>query len=77
MINNCEVKKVVFLPLSQRNLPSIIKTMRGEIERDLEAGNHIYFDITGGESLILVAFGMLSVEYGSCYNGRDKACVQG
>lgn len=61
--NNCEVKKVVFLPLSQRNLPSIIKTMRGEIERELEAGNHIYFDITGGESLILVAFGMLSVEY--------------
>lgn len=63
LTDNCEVKKVVFLPLSQRNLPSIIKTMRGEIERELEAGNHIYFDITGGESLILVAFGMLSVEY--------------
>lgn len=63
LINYCGVKKVVFLALSQRNLQSILKIMRDAIEGELKAGNHIYFDITGGESLILVAFGMLSVEY--------------
>lgn len=61
--NYCGVKKVVFLPLSHNDLESILNTMRSAIEREREAGNHMYFDITGGESLILVAFGMLSVEY--------------
>lgn len=63
LIDKCNVRKVVFLPLSDSDLPSILKTMRDAIERERDAGNHIYFDITGGESLILVAFGMLSVEF--------------
>ena len=61
--NYCGIKKIVFLPLSHSDLQSILGAMRGAIEREKEAGNHMYFDITGGESLILVAFGMLSVEY--------------
>lgn len=61
--NYCGVKKVIFLPLSHSELQSVSDTMRGAIEREREAGSHMYFDITGGESLILVAFGMLSVEY--------------
>lgn len=47
LINYCGVKKVVFLALSQSNLQSILKIMRDAIEGELEAGNHIYFDITG------------------------------
>lgn len=61
----CEVKKVVFHPLSRHDLQSTLKTMRIEIQYELARNNQIYFDITGGESLILVAFGMLSKEFGT------------
>ena len=39
--------------------------MRKEIQYEKSQNNQIYFDITGGESLILVAFGMLSKEFES------------
>ena len=61
--NYCGVKKVVFLPLSHSDLQSILDTMGGVIKREVESGSHMFFDITGGESLILVAFGMLSEKY--------------
>lgn len=60
---HCGVKSVVFHAMSHDNLPSILKTMRREIEQEKSQKNQIYFDITGGESLILVAFGILSKEY--------------
>ena len=59
----CGVKSVVFHALSQNNLQSTLSTMRKEIEHERSQNNQIYFDITGGESLILVAFGMLSREF--------------
>ncbi len=59
----CGVSKVVFQPMSHSNLKSILETMRKEIKLELDQKNNIYFDITGGESLILVAFGMLSKEF--------------
>lgn len=59
----CAVRQIKFLPLSHTDLNSVIKVMRGEIKRELSDGNEIYFDITGGESLILVAFGSLSTEF--------------
>ena len=59
----CDVHQVVFHPLSHNNLQSVLKTMKGEIEYEIGQGSDIYFDITGGESLILVAFGMLSEKY--------------
>lgn len=59
----CGVHDVVFYPLSQNDLQSVLKTMRKEIEHELRQGGKLYFDITGGESLILVAFGMLSKEF--------------
>lgn len=37
--------------------------MRVEIQREREQGAQMYFDVTGGESLILGAFGMLSKEF--------------
>lgn len=59
----CGVQFVTFCPLSQNSLQSVLKTMRKEIEHELGQGGKLFFDITGGESLILVAFGMLSKEF--------------
>ncbi len=60
--NVCHVKKVSFYSLSQDDLQSVLKCMKDAIEQEKESGSNLYFDITGGESLILVAFGILSKE---------------
>ena len=59
----CGVQTVVFHSLSHNDLQSTLSTMRKEIQYERSQKNEIYFDITGGESLILVAFGMLSKEF--------------
>ena len=59
----CGVSNTVYHPMPKDDLQSVLKSMRKEIEYELGQKNSIYFDITGGESLILVAFGMLSTEY--------------
>lgn len=59
----CAVQSIIFLPLSGSNLQSVLQTMRKEIELELSKNAKLFFDITGGESLMLVAFGMLSREY--------------
>ena len=59
----CAVPSIIFLPLSGSNLQSVLQTMRKEIESELSKNAKLFFDITGGESLMLVAFGMLSREY--------------
>lgn len=59
----CDVKNTVFHSMPKGDLQSVLKSLRKEIEYELGQKNSIYFDITGGESLILVAFGMLSAEY--------------
>ena len=59
----CAVESIVFLPLSGSNLQSVLQTMRKEIELELSKNAKLFFDITGGESMMLVAFGMLSREY--------------
>lgn len=59
----CSVHKIVFLELSRNSLQSVLKTMRAEIQYEQSLGSKVYFDITGGESLILVAFGILTKEF--------------
>ena len=59
----CGVQNVVFHGVSHDDLQSVLKVMRREIEREKSQKNSLYFDITGGESLILVAFGMLAKEF--------------
>lgn len=59
----CGVTNTVYHPMPKDDLQSILKSMRKEIEYEIGQKNSIYFDITGGESLILVAFGILSTEY--------------
>lgn len=56
----CGVKTVVFHTLSHNNLQETLCKMRKEVQHERSLNNLIFFDITGGESLILVAFGMLS-----------------
>ena len=58
----CGVVDVRFVEVEREDLSSVLVTMREVIE---ETGkeNRIFFDVTGGESLLLVAFGILSVEY--------------
>ena len=59
----CGVQTVVFHALSQHDLQSTLNSMRKEVQYERSQKNQIYFDITGGEDLILVAFGMLSKEF--------------
>ncbi len=66
----CKVKEVIFHNLSRYDLSSILKEMREEISR-FKAPDKIYFDITGGESLLLVAFGMLSREFNTPIHQYD------
>lgn len=60
---HCNVQKVVFHPVSEDDMISILRTMRKEVSFEQGQGNELYFDITGGESMVLVAFGMLSREF--------------
>ena len=59
----CHVKEVVFHAFSDCNLQSILKTMRKVIEQEKAAKNEVFFDLTGGEELLLIAFGMLAESF--------------
>ena len=59
----CGVKEVLFCALSNRDLNSVTKTMREVIAREKNQGHEIFFDITGGEDLLLVAFGMMAESF--------------
>ena len=58
----CGVKTVVFHSLSSHDLQSVLNTLRKQVEYEKGQKNRVYVDITGGESLILAAMGMLSKE---------------
>ena len=58
----CDVKRVLFYPVSHTDLSSVVELMRENIEKELEQSHQGFFDITGGENLVLVAFGILSGE---------------
>ena len=62
LTRRCGVKKVLFFPLSQKSLPSVLQTMRSRIGEELALGSNVYIDITGGEHLILAAIGILAHE---------------
>ena len=61
--NYCDVRLIEFCAVYQNDLDMTLNVMREKIEYEYKQSNNIYFDITGGESLILVAFGMLSREF--------------
>lgn len=59
----CGVQEVQFNILAQKDLNSVLRTLKKRINAELAAENRIYVDLTDGESLILIAFGMLDAEY--------------
>lgn len=59
----CNVKeRSEFLEISDTDLDSVVKVMRNAINRERKRNNECYFDVTGGEGLALLAFGILSRE---------------
>ncbi len=56
----CGVSDVEFNILSETNLEEILVNISAVIDREQTASNQVFFDITGGEGLMLLAFGALS-----------------
>lgn len=59
---HCNVKEVEFYTLSETNLDEILENMSLVIEREQASSNQVFFDVTGGEGLMLLAFGALAKE---------------
>ena len=59
---HCGVLEVEFHPVSETNLVELLEEMTEVIEKEQQASNEVFFDLTGGEGLMLVAFGILSKE---------------
>ena len=75
----CRVKEVVFHSLPRGGLQEMLGIMRRAIELEKSRGNELFFDITGGENLILVAFGMLAGEYDTPmhqFNVREDKLIE-
>ena len=75
----CRVKEVEFYSLPRGGLQEMLSIMRQAIETEKNRGNDMFFDITGGENLILVAFGMLAGEYDTLmhqFNVRENKVVE-
>ncbi len=56
----CGVKEVEFHAVDCRNLRAIVEAITEVVQREKAAGHKVCFDLTGGESLPLVAFGILA-----------------
>ena len=60
----CGGQTVEFVPVKRNDLRKILSVMRETVLKEKVKGNNIFFDVTGGEAMMLVAFGMLSAETG-------------
>lgn len=61
--NICEITDVEFFEVSQKSLYKVMELMERELKKVLNNGNKCFFDLTGGEELVLVAMGMLTFQY--------------
>jgi len=62
LVKHCNVKTVEFIEISASKPAKVVHTMKNTIDRERNAHNDCYFDITGGEGLSLFAFGAVSTE---------------
>ena len=60
---HCGIQKVEFVSLPEGDFAGIRRGIRCTVTKEAIRGSRMYFDITGGDSLILVAFGQLSAEF--------------
>ncbi len=56
----CGIFEVVFHTVSKKDLQSIVSRMQEVLLAEKKENNECFFDLTGGEDLILVAMGILS-----------------
>lgn len=61
--NICDITNVEFFEVSQKNLYKIVELMENEIRKEVHSGGKCFFDLTGGEDLVLVAMGILSTRH--------------
>ncbi len=59
----CGVESADFHKVDEENLNDVKSIVRGIIEDEIASGNEIFFDMTGGEDVILTAFGMVADDY--------------
>ena len=63
-MDRCGVtEKPEFVPVNRENLWDIVAKIEEVLEKERKEGNQCYFDLTGGEDLVLVAIGMLAEKY--------------
>ncbi len=63
LIKYCSVKTVNFVWGSKNNPEPLRETIRKTIKSELEVGNEIYFDLTGGDSMVSALFGTVVAEF--------------
>ena len=61
--NICGIEDVKFIEMSQSNLYRVVEVLEKEIQIEMHRGSKCFFDLTGGEGLLLVAMGILSTKY--------------
>ncbi len=61
--NICGITDVEFYEVSQKSLYKIEELMESVILKEVRAGGKCFFDLTGGEDLVLVAMGILSTKH--------------
>ncbi len=69
--DHCGVKAVAFHEVPADDLNTILQVMRRVIREESGEDRKRFIDITGGEDLILVAFGMLTREFGAYMHYYD------
>lgn len=61
--NICNITDVEFITVSQKSLYKVLELLEKEITAEIKGGNKCFFDLSGGEDLVLVAMGMLATQY--------------
>ncbi len=58
----CNITDVEFVELSKKNLYRVLEVLEKKVMIEKNRGSNCFFDLTGGEGLILVAMGILSTK---------------
>ena len=58
-----ENKNIFYKDVSVTNFDKIVDTIAEDIQKEIDAGNACFFDLTGGQDIILAAMGALSERY--------------